>query len=427
MNDFFADKDVCSIVLEVPNSALGSGKMGLWHRTVDGASGKWVQADRGALASQSVFLTGDEIAAYEAGQPSDDARFIAIFAHSLEHTGGYTPEAAKRAAGILLPDILLRFPASRRPTRSNGRTLTDDAIDVFLPILTNGKVTRDNVGHQLGASDCRIGAGAAVVWRYPAIPRLSRWGHLVRFAPGEIHQRYSHGLTAGVAYTYQKELTNGLNSNTSYLTPDAPLINDIFNPALDKQISGFDIPQELIINFSYTTPKWESGGGAAMHAVSWFARDWSLSGLLRYQSGQLIRTPASNNNLLTELGVGTGNNPALWGGGTTFQNRVPGQPLFLVDPNSHFDPTSQLVLNPAAWTDAQTGQFGASAPYYNDFRWQRQAASRSASAAFSESRKACRFRSAPNSRTSSTGCSTLCRRLSLESSAFPSPPLRQWL
>ena len=79
-----------------------------------------------------------------------------------------------------------------------------------------------------------------------------------------------------------------------------------------------------------------------MKAVSWFARDWSLSGLLRYQSGQLIRTPASNNNLLTELGVGTGNNPALWGGGTTFQNRVPGQPLFLVNPNSHFDPTSQL-------------------------------------------------------------------------------------
>ena len=74
-------------------------------------------------------------------------------------------------------------------------------------------------------------------------------------------KRYSHGLTAGVAYTYQKELTNGVNSNTSYLTPNAPLINDIFDPAIDKQISGFDIPQELIINFTYTTPKWESGGG----------------------------------------------------------------------------------------------------------------------------------------------------------------------
>ena len=143
--DFFTDKDVCSIVLEVPNSVLGSGKMGLWHRTVDGASGEWVQADRGALASQSVFLTGGEKAAYQAGEPSDDARFIAVFAHSLEHTGGYTPEAARRAAGTLLPDILPYDPTKPASYPANGRSLTDDAIDVFLPILTNGKVTRDNV------------------------------------------------------------------------------------------------------------------------------------------------------------------------------------------------------------------------------------------------------------------------------------------
>jgi hypothetical protein len=186
-------------------------------------------------------------------------------------------------------------------------------------------------------------------------------------------KRYSHGLTAQVAYTYQKELTNGVNSNTSYLTPDAPLINDIFNPAIDKQLSGFDIPQELIFSFAYTTPKWEANG-AGLHALSWFTRDWTLSGLLRYQSGILIRTPPSNNNLLSELGVGEANNPALWGGGTTFQNRVPGQPLFLVNPNGKFDPTTALVLNPAAWTDAPAGQFGESPAYYNDFRWQRQPA-----------------------------------------------------
>ena len=145
-DDFFADKDVCSIVLEVPNSALGFGKMGLWQRTVDGAGGKWVQADRGALASQSVFLPGDEKAVYQAGQPADDAGFIPVFAHSLEHTGGYTPEEARRAAGILLPDILPYDPSKQASYPSNGRTLSDDAIDVFLSILTNGKVTRDNVG-----------------------------------------------------------------------------------------------------------------------------------------------------------------------------------------------------------------------------------------------------------------------------------------
>jgi hypothetical protein len=37
-------------------------------------------------------------------------------------------------------------PRARRPSRVMGRTLTDDAVDVFLAILTNGKVTEDKVG-----------------------------------------------------------------------------------------------------------------------------------------------------------------------------------------------------------------------------------------------------------------------------------------
>ncbi len=145
-DDFFTDKDVCSIVLEVPNSALGSGKIGLWHRTVDGAGGRWVQADRGARPNQTPFLAGEQNSAYLAAEPADDARFIPVVAHSLERTGGYTAEEAKRAAGILLPDILPYDPSKPASYPANGRTLSDDAIDVFLSILTNGKVTRDNVG-----------------------------------------------------------------------------------------------------------------------------------------------------------------------------------------------------------------------------------------------------------------------------------------
>src|SRR5580704_7290520 len=108
--DFFTNGDVCSIVIEVPTSTLGPNAVGLWHRTVDGASGKWVQADRGARPSQSVFLTGDKKADYLAGAPADDARFVAVFAHSLEHLGGYAPADATRVAGTLLPDILWYDP-----------------------------------------------------------------------------------------------------------------------------------------------------------------------------------------------------------------------------------------------------------------------------------------------------------------------------
>jgi len=145
-DDFFAEKDVCSIVLEVPNSVLGSKKIGLWHRTLDGASEKWVQADRGALPSQSMFLTGEEQGSYLAAEPADDARFVAVFAHSLQHTGGYTPGEATRVARTLLPDILLYDPKRPASYADNGRALSDDIMDVFISVITNGKVTRDNVG-----------------------------------------------------------------------------------------------------------------------------------------------------------------------------------------------------------------------------------------------------------------------------------------
>src|ERR1700753_2118564 len=53
--DFFADKDVCSIVLELPNAALGAKEVRLWARTltlIDGVG--WMQVERGARPAQAV-------------------------------------------------------------------------------------------------------------------------------------------------------------------------------------------------------------------------------------------------------------------------------------------------------------------------------------------------------------------------------------
>src|SRR5712691_8594910 len=143
---FFADKDVCSIAIELPNSELGRQNLGLWARTLHDVGGKWNQADRGARPQQAVFLTGAENADYLAGEPADDARFVAVFAHSLQHSGGYTPQDANLVARRLLPDILPYDPKRPASFPDNGRTLADDVVDVFLPILTNGKVTGDKVG-----------------------------------------------------------------------------------------------------------------------------------------------------------------------------------------------------------------------------------------------------------------------------------------
>lgn len=145
-DDFFADKNVCSIVLELPNSALGSSEVGLWARTLDKTGEGWIQADRGGRPLQAVFLPGEEREAYLNGEPAHDCRFIGAFAHELEHTGSYTLEDATRVARKLLPDILSYDPGRPASFPHNGRALIDDVVDVFFSMLTNAKVTGDKVG-----------------------------------------------------------------------------------------------------------------------------------------------------------------------------------------------------------------------------------------------------------------------------------------
>ena len=107
-----------------------------------------------------------------------------------------------------------------------------------------------------------------------------------------------------------------------------------------------------------------------MKMLSQLVRDWQVGAVLRYQSGALIQTPTSNNQLGTQLDRG------IAGAGTsTYFNVNPGQPKLLVDPNCGcFNPQTAQVLNPAAWTDAPGGTFGTSAPFYSGYRWQRQPA-----------------------------------------------------
>ena len=147
-DDFFADKDVCSIVLELPNSELGATEVGLWQRTLVAAdSGGWVQVERQAHAQQVTVLTpNEEKVEYLAGEPADDARFVDSIAHVLEHAGGYSPEEARRLAEPMLPDILPYDPTRPVGYPDNGRLLTDDVGDYVLAIFTKGKVTEDGVG-----------------------------------------------------------------------------------------------------------------------------------------------------------------------------------------------------------------------------------------------------------------------------------------
>jgi hypothetical protein len=147
-SDYFADKDVCAIALELPNSALGAPQVGLWQRTLlPSDDAEWVQADRGARTQQVTFLIpNEEKSEYLAGEPKNDARFAGSIAHTLEHAGGYAPEEAKSLAESMLPDVLPYDPKQPIAYPDNGRLLTDDVGDYLVAILTNQRVTEDKVG-----------------------------------------------------------------------------------------------------------------------------------------------------------------------------------------------------------------------------------------------------------------------------------------
>src|SRR5207248_2902343 len=95
--------------------------------------------------------------------------------------------------------------------------------------------------------------------------------------------------------------------------------------------------------------------------LSWAARDWTVGAFLAYSSGLPLLAPAANNALTSLLFRGT------------FANRVPGEPLFTQDLNCHcYDPNKEFVLNPKAWSQPAAGQWGTSAAYYSDYRFQRR-------------------------------------------------------
>lgn len=146
-SDFFADKNVFAIVLEVPNSDFDARQVGFWCRVTRPTDGKVTQVERmGKPLMTIAFLQGEDKDAFNRTEPKDDQRLYRDkIAGTLIATGRYEPDQAARTAGTLLPDILIydcRNPAGY----PNGRQLTDDIIDIQLATLTNGAVISDLVG-----------------------------------------------------------------------------------------------------------------------------------------------------------------------------------------------------------------------------------------------------------------------------------------
>jgi hypothetical protein len=140
-HDDFADNNVDSIAVEVPNDLLGSDPtIGVWASISRRHDGMLEQMDRGGNPTINPFINPDgEKDRYNSRQPTDDvANYLGPWSQLLEN-GGYSPEEAKAAAMEVLPDIL-RYDRTKPAAYPNGRKLTDDIYSYRFAWLTHGNV-----------------------------------------------------------------------------------------------------------------------------------------------------------------------------------------------------------------------------------------------------------------------------------------------
>jgi hypothetical protein len=149
--DFFAGRNVSSIVLELPTSMLTADsshpKIGVWAST----NADSTQIDRmGRPAINTVFNHGDDKNRFNAGDPVNDWRdFGASFVSTLRTLGAADPNDL---AHFLLPDILT-YDTSATPGFPNGRQLSDDVIDTELGLITGGAITGDCISNDSSFSN----------------------------------------------------------------------------------------------------------------------------------------------------------------------------------------------------------------------------------------------------------------------------------
>jgi len=148
--DFFASLNTLAIIIEVPDSALGTN-VAVWATTEQLIAGNWVAIDQmGRPAINTVFnSTAADKEQFNVTPPStqatvDGGKFvnntIAVLTalSGLDPEGAYTAAQAGVLAGVLIPDVITYNTGTVAVGPLNGRALANDVIDVELNITTGG-------------------------------------------------------------------------------------------------------------------------------------------------------------------------------------------------------------------------------------------------------------------------------------------------
>jgi len=170
-------------------------------------------------------------------------------------------------------------------------------------------------------------------------PQFGRPGPGVNSPTGNSHydslqvkatKRISHGLQASGFFTWAQGFTRAVRQ-------------DYFNPASNQNTLMAIPPRTLNFSFIYTTPKAEYFANHAKFANT-IIKDWELSFFGNYQSGPFLAIPGTpNTEFLPTQDIYNKGVPL-------YLNPKTGQPTNASPLNGNFNPWTDVLLNPAAWT-----------------------------------------------------------------------------
>jgi hypothetical protein len=147
--NFFARRNVTAIVLEVPTSMIGQGRIHAWATVSLFGHAPEVQVSRWGLPLITNVLIPDENLreTYNRTGPAEDrenlAQALAQFAAQVSGLAGSAPNPAeygRQVAGLLCPVMLpyeLGSDAAFDFTGFNGRALGDDVMDIVITLASN--------------------------------------------------------------------------------------------------------------------------------------------------------------------------------------------------------------------------------------------------------------------------------------------------
>ncbi len=175
-----------------------------------------------------------------------------------------------------------------------------------------------------------------------------------------LNKRFSNGLNFLVSYTWSKDLSDSSDSGQGDFESN---VQDEWNRKLAKSLSENDLPNNLVVSYSYELPfgpgkKFANVGGAAGK----FVGGWKIAAIQQYQSGQAISIWNTTATCRLESSYcGYGN-----------VDSVPGVPVFTaakMNTWGHgFDPNVDAYANSAAFAAPAPYTFGTASQDFGNVR-----------------------------------------------------------